>query len=85
MVEPNDLDTLEITLYDFIQTEAGNPVFNDLLIWTHLQQKNFSAALRQARALDKRLQNKGRNIINVGMIAYRNEDYRLRIKHLLTY
>lgn len=76
LVESEDLDTLEITLYDFIQTEVGNPIFNDLLIWTHLQQKNFSAALRQARALDKRSQNEGRNIINVGMIAYRNEDYR---------
>lgn len=76
LIEPEDLDTLEITLYDFLQTEAGNPIFNDLLIWTHLQQKNFSAALRQARALDRRLQNEGRNIINVGMIAYRNEDYR---------
>lgn len=76
LTEPTDLDTLEITLYDFIQTEAGNPVYNDLLIWTHLQQKNFSAALRQARALDRRVQNEGRNIINVGMIAFRNEDYR---------
>lgn len=76
LVEDTDLDTLEITLYDFIQTEVGNPVFNDLLIWTHLQQKNFSAALRQARALDRRLQNDGRNITNVGMIAFRNDDYR---------
>lgn len=76
LVEDTDLDTLEITLYDFIQTEVGNPVFNDLLIWTHLQQKNFRAALRQARALDRRLQNDGRNITNVGMIAFRNDDYR---------
>lgn len=76
LIEPEDLDTLEITLYDFIQNEAGNPIFNDLLIWTHLQQKNFSAALRQARALDRRLQNQARNIVNVGLIAFRNKDYR---------
>jgi len=76
LTEPKDLDTLEITLYDVMQTEVGNPIFNDLLIWTHLQQKNFSAALRQARALDRRTQNDGKNIINVGMIAFRNEDYR---------
>ena len=42
----------------------------------NLQQKNFSAALRQARALDMRTQNSGKNIINVGMIAYRNKDYK---------
>lgn len=76
LIESVDLDTLELTLYDYIQNEPGNPLYNDLLVWTHLQQKNFSAALRQARALDRRVQNEGRNIINVGMIAYRNEDYR---------
>ncbi|OEK07083.1 tetratricopeptide repeat protein [Roseivirga misakiensis] len=74
--EPEDLDTLEVILYDFIQKEPGKPAFNDLLVWTHLQQKNFSAALRQARALDRRLENNGDNIMNVGMIAYRNTDYK---------
>ncbi len=74
--EPADLDTLEILLYEQIQQDGGNPVYNDILVWTHLQQKNFTAALRQARALDMRTQNNGENIINVGMIAYRNEDYK---------
>lgn len=74
--EPEDLDTLEMTLYTVIQKEAGNSTYNNLLVWTHLQQKNFPAALRQARALDKRLANNGDNIMNVGMIAYRNTDYK---------
>ena len=74
--EPAELDTLEITLYRFIQEEAGNPVFNELLVWTHLQQKNFSAALRQARALDRRLANSGNNILQVGMISYNNQNYK---------
>lgn len=74
--EPADLDTLEIILYDFIQKEPGKSAFNDLLVWTHLQQQNFPAALRQARALDRRLKNNGDNIMNVGMIAYRNTDYK---------
>ena len=76
LIEPEDLDTLEIILYDNIQTDGGNPIYNELLVWTHLQQKNFVAALRQARALDLRTQNKGENIVNVGMIAYRNSDYK---------
>ena len=73
--EPADLETLEIILYDFIQKETGNPIFNEMLVWTHLQQKNFGAALRQARALDKRRDNQGENTLNVGLIAFRNEDY----------
>lgn len=76
LTEPTDLDTLELVLYDFIQREAGNPVFNELLVWTHLQQKNFSAALRQARALDRRMENNGQNILNVGMIAFENDDFK---------
>lgn len=74
--EPEDLDTLEMTLYTVIQKEAGNSTYNNLLVWTHLQQKNFPAALRQARALDKRLANSGDNIMNVGMISYRNNDFK---------
>jgi len=76
LLEPEDLDTLEIILYDNIQIDGGNPIYNELLVWTHLQQKNFVAALRQARALDLRTQNTGENIVNVGMIAYRNGDYK---------
>ncbi|MFT6872104.1 MAG: tetratricopeptide (TPR) repeat protein [Roseivirga sp.] len=74
--EPEDLDTLEMTLYTVIQKEAGNSTYNDLLVWTHLQQKNFPAALRQARALDKRLANNGDNIMNVGMISFRSNEYK---------
>ena len=74
--EAEDLDTLEMTLYTVIQKEAGNSTYNDLLVWTHLQQKNFPAALRQARALDKRLANNGDNIMNVGMISFRNNEYK---------
>lgn len=76
LTEPEDMDTLEIVLYDFIQEEAGNPIFNELLVWTHLQQKNFSAALRQARALDRRMENNGQNILEVGMIAFENDDFK---------
>ena len=74
--EAEDLDTLEMTLYTVIQKEAGNSTYNDLLVWTHLQQKNFPAALRQARALDKRLANNCDNIMNVGMISFRNNEYK---------
>ncbi len=78
--EAEDLDTLEMTLYTVIQKEAGNSTYNDLLVWTHLQQKNFPAALRQARALDKRLANNGDNIVNVGMISFRNNEYKISKK-----
>ncbi|MFT6054123.1 MAG: outer membrane protein assembly factor BamD (BamD/ComL family), partial [Roseivirga sp.] len=73
-------DTLQTILYDNIQEDAGNPIYNELLVWTHLQQKDFSAALRQARALDRRLQNNAENILNVGLIAFRNNDFKSATK-----
>ena len=75
LTEPEDLDSLEIVLYGYIQEEA-DPIYNDMLVWTHLQQKNFPAALRQARALDLRLRKNGGNILNVGLIAFKNKDYK---------
>lgn len=80
LTEPEDLDTLQTILYDNIQEDAGNPIYNELLVWTHLQQKDFSAALRQARALDRRLQNNAENILNVGLIAFRNNDFKSATK-----
>lgn len=70
-----DYELLEANLYTILQKEAGVTVYNDLLVWTHLQQLNFSAALRQATALDLRSQNEGMNMVNVGLIAFQNEDY----------
>lgn len=70
-----DYELLELSLYAILQKEAGVTVYNELLIWTYLQQKNFSAALRQATALDLRSQNEGMNMVNVGLIAFQNRDF----------
>lgn len=73
--EPEDYELLEAELYAILQEEPGVAVYNELLVWAHLQQKNFSAALRQATALDLRFQNEGKNMINVALISFQNENY----------
>jgi tetratricopeptide (TPR) repeat protein len=78
--EPDELESLETLLYERVQSEPGNELYAELLIWVNLQQKNFYGAFIQARALDKRAKSDGRRILDVGLIAMRNEDYEEAIK-----
>ncbi len=51
------------------ETEA----LNDLLVWVYLQEKNFSGALEQLIALDKRFEFYENNIYEIGEISMSNE------------
>jgi len=73
--EQKDLENLEVLLYNRIQSDPDNPTFNELLIWVNLQQKNFSGAFIQARALDRRKGTAGDRAMNIGIIALNNNDY----------
>ncbi len=58
-----------------IQQIPEEPIFSELLIWLFEQQKNFSGALVQAKALDLRLKEDGFRVFNLGQLAKKNEDY----------
>ncbi len=75
LTEREDLENLETILYANIQSDPENPTLNELLIWVNLQQKNFSGAFIQARALDRRKGSAGDRAMNIGVIALENEDY----------
>ncbi len=62
-----------------IQKAPEEPIFSDLLIWLYEQQKNFSGALVQAKALDLRLKENGQRVFNLGQLAKKNEDYETAI------
>ncbi len=80
LTEPEDLDNLEVLLYSKIQDDPGNAIFNELLIWVNLQQKNFNGAFIQARALDRRKGTAGDRAMNIGKIALDNKDYKAAAK-----
>jgi len=80
LVEPEDLDNLEILLYEKIRDNPGNAIYNELLIWVNLQQKNFNGAFIQARALDHRKGTAGDRAMNIGIIALDNMDYKAAAK-----
>ena len=63
-----------------IQKNSDKKVFPEMLIWLYIQEKNFSAALIQAKALDKRHKELGKRIIALASLSEKNKDYETAIK-----
>lgn len=69
------VDLLQNTLLERIQKKPDITVNSELLIWLFIQKKNFSGALIQVQALDKRLKENGRRVMEIGAICIENNDY----------
>jgi tetratricopeptide (TPR) repeat protein len=80
LTETEELESLEFLLYDKIQDNPDDNIYSELLIWVHLQQRNFYGAFIQARAIDKRMESNGSRSLNIGNIALSNNDYENSIK-----
>lgn len=80
LTDIEDLATLEFYLIEKAQNAPDNRIYNELLIWTYIQQKNFYGAFIQARAVDKRLKYNGSLLLDVGMISLENKDYENAIR-----
>ncbi len=78
--EDEDLELFESMMYDKVQKNPSNQVYNDLLIWVSLQRKNFYSAFIQARAIDKRNKLGGNELLEIGRIAMENKDYKNAIR-----
>ena len=75
LTEPDDLENLELKLIEKTQKRPNETIYNELLIWVNLQMKNFSGAFIQAKALDRRRDEGGSEVLDIGMIALENESY----------
>lgn len=73
--QPEDIENLETYLFEKIQQQPENVIYSELLIWANVQTKNFSSAFIQARALDRRLKQEGKTIMEIGRMALSNEDF----------
>ncbi len=62
-------------LLKYIQKYSENDVFPELLIWMLIQQKNYSDALVQVRALDKRRHEGGTRLMDLASTAKTNGAY----------
>jgi tetratricopeptide (TPR) repeat protein len=74
--EEKEVEMLERILYTKIQKYPKEIYYNEILIWHFIQQKEFSRAFTQARALDRRLNLGGQKIFELGGLAYQNGQFR---------
>ena len=78
----SDEDYLELQaqLYDRIQAQPDATQFVELLQWNFVQKKDYRNALRQARALDKRLNENGARVFQLAQVAFNDRAWDAAIK-----
>ncbi|RPD49255.1 hypothetical protein DNI29_00170 [Hymenobacter sediminis] len=73
--EDKDFAALEKELLGLVQKNPDRGVYSELLLWLQVQRRDFSGALVQAKALDRRSRADGQRVLEVAEIARRNKDY----------
>lgn len=74
-LKEEDYAVLMEQIYGFIQEYPDTDHFPELLAWAFIQQKDYSKAMRQAKALDRRLAENGARVYRLSMIASDAKDY----------
>ncbi|QQS28451.1 MAG: tetratricopeptide repeat protein [Sphingobacteriales bacterium] len=70
-----DIEELQRQLYGRIQANNEELVFTEILIWAFYQQKDFEQAFIQVKALDKRLNEDGRRVLELARKARTEKQY----------
>lgn len=76
----DDFKELQIQLYERIKDSPNEPVYPEMLTWLFIQKKDYKNALRQVRAMDKRLKENGGRVYRLAQTAARDKDYTTAIK-----
>jgi len=80
LVTQENKEELRRQLYEKIQEEPDNVVYPELLEWVYVEKSEYKNALRQARAMDRKYEEDGSRVKNIGDIAYTAGDYDTAIK-----
>ncbi|HEX8330409.1 MAG TPA: tetratricopeptide repeat protein [Hymenobacter sp.] len=78
--EEKDFDALEKLLLTATQEHPEQASYSELLLWLQVQRRDFSGALVQARALDRRSRSEGVRVMELASIAQQNKDYESAIE-----
>lgn len=73
-------EILRTELLRRIQRDPSKTIYQELLIWMLIQQKDLNAAFLQSKALDKRLDEGGARLMELARIAEANKDYAVAFK-----
>jgi TolA-binding protein len=74
-----DVDYLREKTLLYLQKFPNKFVFDQLLLWVFLQNKDYRAAYRQAVAMDKKGKDEGLELLNLAATCLNNEQYDIAI------
>lgn len=78
-----DKDLVELLRQEIlikIQKYPNEEVFNEMFIWYYLQKKEFIGAVMQAKALDKKKNERGKRLLQIGQVCQANKAYTEALK-----
>jgi len=75
-----EYEILRGKLYEKVQEDPDNIFYPEMISWVFITRKAYDKALRQARALDRRLDENGSRIYSLAQIAANDGDYATAIK-----
>ena len=75
----DDFDILLEKIYGLLQENPDTDYFPEMLAWVFIQKKDYKSALRQIKALDKRLDENGNRVISLAQVAANARDYKTAI------
>ena len=75
-----EYEMLRKQLYTKVQTSPENIFYPEMIQWVFITRKKYDKALRQAKALDRRLSENGSRIFSIAQIASNGRDYDTAIK-----
>jgi tetratricopeptide (TPR) repeat protein len=70
---------LQKQLYERIQGDEPNELYNEILEWTFIYRKEYKKAFRQARSADRKNEENGGRVFEVAEIAYNDRAYDVAI------
>jgi tetratricopeptide (TPR) repeat protein len=71
----DDFLELQTQLYDQIQEKPEEDIYPELLSWVFIQRKDYKGALRQAKALDMRMEENGGRVYQIARTAANDKDW----------
>lgn len=74
-VDNSKNDTYRKVLLKKSQQDPDEILYNELLLWHSIQQKDFQFAILQAKALDRRYGENGKRIFDLAALCFSNENY----------
>ncbi len=76
----SDYQELQSQLYQRVQSNTDIYAFNEMLAWVFIQRKDYRNALRQMIAIDKRNDEDGARVFNIGQVAAEDADWEVASK-----